>query len=405
MTIEIRPCADRDELRDYARIVSYVFASEEGMDEELAATQPEWTMCAFVDGKMASTLGVWPFTVRLNGSPVPMGGVTAVGTLPNYRRRGLLRQTMRAALERMYERRQPFAILWASMAAIYQRFGFGLASTGVTYRFDPRLGALAQRPQAPGHIELLGVEEAYPVIKPVFIEWATPRNLVIHRSAELWRVSTFRPPKKGLPVHVAVYRDADGTARGYAVYSAQGVEHAPDEGEQELRVNELVALDSAAWAALWEFLRAHDLARRIEIRAVSPDDPAPLLLLEPRVLNRRTQDAIWMRVVDAERALEARPYGAAGRLTIALPADDECPWNAGTYELETDGPRAEVRRVNGPGGDITLKPAALASLLAGHWSATYLARAGRVEAADEAKLRLADDLFRTAYAPFCPNGF
>jgi predicted acetyltransferase len=405
MTIEIRPCADRDELRDYGRIVSYVFASEEGMDDELAATQPEWTVCAFVDGKMASTLGVWPFTVRLNGVPVPMGGVTAVGTLPNYRRRGLLRQTMRKALETMYERRQPLAILWASMAAIYQRFGYGLASTRVAYRFDPRLAALAERPQVPGQIELLNVEEAYPVIKPVFIEWATPRNLVIHRSAELWRVSTFRPPKKGLPVHVAVYRDADGTPRGYAVYTAQGVEHTPDEGEQELQVHELVALDATAWAALWEFLRAHDLARRVELRAVPPDDPAPLLLLEPRVLNRRTQDAIWMRVVDAAQALEARPYGAAGRLTIALRSDEQCPWNAGTYELETDGPRAEVRRVHGPDADITLEPAALASLLAGQWSASFLARAGRLQADDDVKIRLADDLFRTAYEPFCPNGF
>ncbi|WBL35902.1 GNAT family N-acetyltransferase [Tepidiforma flava] len=405
MSIDIRPCADRDELREYARIVSYVFASEEGMEDELSATQPEWTVCAFVDGKMASTLGVWPFTVRLNGSPVPMGGVTAVGTLPNYRRRGLLRRTMRQALETMYERRQPLAILWASMAAIYQRFGYGLASTGVTYRFDPRLAALAQPIQDDGgRIELLSPEEAYPIIKPLFIAWATPRNLVIHRSAELWRVSTFRPPKKGLPVHVAVYRDGGGAPQGYAVYSVQGVEHQPDEGEQELRVAEFVALTPGAWASLWEFLRAHDLARRVEWKGVPPDDQAPELLLEPRVLNRRTQDAIWMRVVDAAGALAARPYGAEGRLAIRITSDPECPWNEGTWLLEAQGSRAEARRFDGE-PDLTLPPAVLASLLAGHRSATFHARAGRLAVRDDHALRLADAMFRTEYEPFCPNGF
>ncbi|MEJ5221288.1 MAG: GNAT family N-acetyltransferase [Tepidiforma sp.] len=405
MSIEIRPCADRDELREYARIVSYVFASEEGMEDELSATQPDWTVCAFVDGKMASTLGVWPFTVRLNGSPVPMGGVTAVGTLPNYRRRGLLRKTMHRALETMHERRQPLAILWASMAAIYQRFGYGLASTAVSYRVDPRLAALANpAAHGSGSVELMTADDAYPVIKPVFIAWATPRNLAIHRSAELWRVSTLRPPKKGVPVHVAVYRDPDGAARGYAVYAAQSVDHAPDEGEQDLRVTELVALDTGAYIALWEFLRAHDLARRIEFRSVPPDDPAPALLLEPRVLNRRTQDAIWMRVVDVAGALEARPYGTGGELAIRVVDDPDCPWNDGTYLLETDGPRATARRTDRE-PDLALRPAVLASLLAGHRSATFHARVGQLEARSAEALRLADALFRTEYEPYCPNGF
>lgn len=405
MEIEIRPCTDGNELEELRRIAAYVFASEDGMEEEVGGLQADWTVCAFVNGRMASTLGMWPFTVRLDGSPVPMAGVTLVGTLPNYRRRGLLRQTMRRAFTVMRDRRQPLAILWASMGAIYQRFGYGLASTGVTYRFDPRMASLASRPQdIPGRIDLLSPTDAYPIIKPVFIEWASPRNLIIHRSAELWRISTFRPPRKGLPVHVAVYRDETGAPRGYAVYTTMAVDHAPDEGEQEVQVTELIALTPNAWVALWEFLRAHDLARRIHFRSVPPDDPAPELLLEPRVLNRRTQDAIWMRVVDVPAALEARPFGASGRLTISIPRDELCPWNEGTWRLETDGQRAEVRRVDAD-PDIVAEPAVLASLLAGHRSATYQKRAGRLQARDEATIRLVDDLFRTSYEPFCPNGF
>ncbi len=404
MNIEIRPCRDREELQEYGRVVSYVFASSEGMDDELAATQPDWTVCAFVDGRLVSTLGVWPFTVRLNGSPVPMGGVTAVGTLPNYRRRGLLRMTMRRALETMRDRRQPYAILWASMAAIYQRFGYGLATNAITYRFDPRLAGLTAPHPAPGHVDLLSAEEAFSTIKPVFIQWATPRNLVVHRSAELWRVSTLRPPTKGLPVHVAVSRTEDGEPDGYVVYTAREVEHEPGEGSQELVVNELVALGPAAYTRLWEFLRAHDLAKRIVFRAVPPDDPAPALLLEPRALATRIADGVWMRVVDVIPALEARPYGAAGSLVIRIVDDGDCPWNDGTYHLETDGPGARARRT-GAEPDVSLRPAALASLLAGRFTPTYLARAGLLEARSPEILARADELFRTTHPPYCPNGF
>lgn len=405
MSIEIRPCADREELQQYGRIVSYVFASTEGMDEELASTQPGWTVCAFVDGRMASTLGMFPFTVRLNGSPVPMAGVTAVGTLPNYRRRGLLRMTMRRAFEVMRDRRQPLAILWASMGAIYQRFGYGLASTHVTYHFDPRLAEFASpAPPASGRVELLTPEEALPELKRVYIAWATPRNLCIHRSTELWRVSTLRPRKKGVPVHVGLYRSADGEPTGYVVYTAETVDHAPDEGEQELRVADFVALDPEAYGALWQFLRSHDLARRVEFARVAPDDPAPALLLEPRALNRRTADAIWMRVVDAGAALAARPYRARGELVIRIVGDEFCPWNEGRWLLETNGPTAEARPTERE-PDITLRPGVLASLLAGHRSATFHARAGQLAARDAATLRRADDLFRPDYEPYCPNGF
>ena len=183
--IEIRPCRDREELDAYGRAVAYVFANNDTSDveHELATTQPDWTMCAFVDGKLVSTMGAFPFTVRLNGAPMAMGGVTAVGTLPEQRRKGLLRKVMTQGLETMRDRGQSCAILWASMGAIYQRFGYGLASTQVSYRFDPRFAQLATDVPLSGSVSLEPQEDAFPVIKQIYIEAATPRNLHIHRSA------------------------------------------------------------------------------------------------------------------------------------------------------------------------------------------------------------------------------
>ena len=48
-------------------------------------------------------------------------GVTVVGVYPSHRRRGILRQMMRAQLDDVHERGEPIAALWASEAAIYGR--------------------------------------------------------------------------------------------------------------------------------------------------------------------------------------------------------------------------------------------------------------------------------------------
>lgn len=404
MSIEIRSCRDADEIQRYGEIVSYVFASTDGVAEEIANTLPEWTTCAWVDGAMAATLGAFPFTMRLNGAPVPVGGVTAVGTLPGYRRQGLLRAIMSQALLTMRDRGQPLAILWASMGAIYQRFGYGLASSSVQYSFDPRFAGFRDDVPVPGRVELQGrVEDALPLVKQVYIQWATPRNLCLHRSTVLWRSSTLRPRKKDAPVYAAVYRDAAGDPRGHVIYTTEekpGSEPGPD---QVLTVQDFVALDPEAYRGLWDYLRRHDLVRRVELPA-SEDDPAPSILLEPRMLNTRVSDAIWMRVVDAENALQRRPYGSRGELSIAVDGDVMCPWNNRTFLLETDGLTSHVRESERE-PDVTVSPNVLASLLAGHRNATYFSRAGLLVARDERTLRTADALFRPEHAPHCPNGF
>ncbi len=405
MTVEIRSCRDRDELADYGRIVSYVFASTEGMDEELSTTQPEWTTCAFVDGRMATTLGAFPFTVRLNGAPVHMGGVTAVGTLPEFRRRGLLRLVMRQAFETMHERGQDFAILLASMGAIYQRFGYGLGSALVSYSFSPRDAAFESRIEAPGSITLMAAEDAFPIIKQLYIRWATPRNLALHRSTPLWQIDRLRPRKKGEPVHVAVYRDEDGEPQGYIVYHTFE-EHTGQPGPSHvLDVRDFVTLTTGAYRRLWEYIRAHDLVGSVRIRgAIGEDDPAPDLLLEPRMLNRNVSDNIWMRIVDVERGLPRRPYSARGELTFEVPADDLCPWNTGVFLLETDGLTTAVSRTT-RAPELVVPLNTLASLVAGYRSATHFARIGRLEATDPAALLKADAILRSSYPPHCPNSF
>ncbi|MCA9831301.1 MAG: GNAT family N-acetyltransferase [Dehalococcoidia bacterium] len=404
MGIEVRSCRD-DEMQQYYDIGSYVFADPELIPTENGGTAPDWTTCAWVDGTLASIMGAFPFTVRLNGAPVKMAGVTQVGTLPGYRRQGLLRKIMTRAFSDMREREQPFAILWASMGAIYQRFGYGLASDDIKYRFDPRTAALRENDEPKGSVSVETVEQGYPTAKMLYIESATPRNLHIHRSRALWEVGIFRMPKDHGPVRVAIYRDADGQPRGHIVYQAYHAQFDTPGPDQMMDVRDFVYLDLGAHRALWQYILKHDLVRRVDMHGcIGEDDPTPDLLLEPRMLGKHTKDGIWMRVIDVEKALSSRPYGAAGEIVIEVTGDSMCPWNEGRWLLATDGQMTSVARTS-RATDLNLSPNALASLLAGYRSATRLSRLGTATPSRPETLRAADAMFATEYAPHCPNSF
>jgi predicted acetyltransferase len=399
MQVEIR-AARPEEMPEFRRLVQYVFAdNREATEEDPEWPDPAWTTCSFVDGRMQASIGAYPFTMRWNGAPTRVAGVTAVGTYPEARRQGLLRRLMQQGFAEQRERGQSLAILWASMGAIYQRFGYGGASTHLEYDFDPRDAALQWPVDASGTVRLVPEDEALDTIERVYIDYATPRTLMLHRPAAMWQV--LLRERKDERKHIAVYRDGAGEPRGYLVYETKGEHTAFEPGpDQHLTVHDFFALDLEAYAALWEYLRKHDLVRRVVMHPPE-DDPAPALLLEPRALRRRTGDGAWMRVVDVEAALPQRPYGDAGGLTLRV-LDELCGWNDGCFRLETDGRESSVTRTAAT-PDVTMPVRTLAMLASGHMSATHLGRWELLEAADERAVRLADRLFRTEYRPYCDH--
>ena len=385
-----------EELPDLQRVTSYAFGGFDG--GPTPSINPAWTTCAFVDGRLATTFGAWPFRVRLNGRSVAMAGVTMVATLPEFRRRGLLRRIMTQALADQRDQGQSIAILWASMGAIYQRYGYGLAATSVTYDVDPRRIQFAPGDAAGGTVRLYPRDEARPIFEAVYKDFSRPRNLAIQRAAMMWDLR-----QQGEQKHFGVYHDAHGEPRGFVAFDAgSDPSLSPN---QTIELNDWAALDPDAYRGIWEFLASHDLVGRVRWRRVPEDDPAPILFLEPRELHRQTSDSVWMRITDVAAALPQRPYGDAGVLTLRV-TDDLCPWNEGTFVLETTGLESTAARVDeATAADLTMSASSLAVLVAGHRSTTTLARAGLLEASDQDALARADRLFATAYAPWCNDDF
>ena len=71
-----------------------------------------------------ATAAALSFELTLPGlTTAPAAGIAGVGVLPTHRRRGSLRRMMAQQLDDVRARGEPMAVLHASQAAIYGRFG------------------------------------------------------------------------------------------------------------------------------------------------------------------------------------------------------------------------------------------------------------------------------------------
>jgi len=404
MNIEIRP-ARPDEMGAFGSIGGYVYggAFGDGPDNFVARNnRPEWTLCAFVDGRMATSYCVLPLTMRANGRAVALGGVTAVGSLPEYRRRGLLRRITERSFADMRERGQGVAALWASQAAIYQRYGYALASAQLGYRIDGVDIGFADGDGGSARIERMDPEAAYEVVKQIYIPFVDERVGYLHRAKPMWLNNTFQTTDALGPVNIAVAYSGN-TPSGYLAYHLRDGKTGHRTRSQELTIKDLVWLDADAYRSLWSWIGRHDLVGRVVWARAPVDDPAGELFIEPRLLHAELRDGIWLRIVDVAIALAGRGYQVSDHITLDIADDALAPWNSGRFSLDCSPTGARVTSTD-DAPDLRLSIKALASLYSGFRTAQQLAHWGMLEG-NRGAIQRATHIFATRHAPHCPDSF
>jgi len=396
MALEIRP-ATQEELEQFKHVASIALVMKPETWHEM---RPEWTLCAFEDGKLATSYGAWPLTMRFNGEGVPVAGVTTVGTLPAYRRRGYLRKITTTHFELLHEQgERPIAILWASLAAIYHRYGYAVVSTRNSYNIEPRfLEFLLPRPVAGTFREM--VDDEFALLVDLYRKFRAERTGYIHRGRAMWDAGVLAPPPTGGLLHKVVYQEA-GEPLGYVVYTLEPMQGF---GQQRLTIRDLIWLTPSAYRAVWNYFANMDLVSNIIWGRVPSDDPLPHLLLEPRKLSLTSADGILGRIVDVEQALPKRPYPEEGTLTFEIIDDDLCPWNQGRWKLETSTTESSISRTSEE-PQLVMPISTLALLVFGEISATEAARMERLDVLEHTALSSWDRVMKTKYRPCCADMF
>lgn len=406
MAYRVRPCRSLDELGQAAGAIGHYFGwvpSEEEVERFSQVLPVERMHAALDDGKLVGGAGVFPFEMTVPGGPVACAGVTVVGVLPTHRRRGLLSRMMRAQIDDIHERGEPFAALWASEPTIYGRFGYGHASLTHEIRL-PRIWAAlrAGTPTREGRVRLVDPDEAQKVFPRLYDRVRKETPGFLSRSKAWWELRRLRddpsrrPPGAG-PLNRAVF-EVDGRAAGYALYR---IAQSEEDGhwKRNLRVVEALGVDTRATLEIWRFLLEVDWTDDIQAFLLPTDHPLLHLVARVDRLDLRVGTGLWVRPVDVGATLSARSYRADGRITVEV-RDAFCPWNEGAWTL-ADG----VAKRSGRRPDLRLDVQALGAAYLGGFSFAQLSRAGLVEEASRGGLARVDALFASDRDPWCPEIF
>jgi predicted acetyltransferase len=208
--------------------------------------------------------------------------------------------------------------------------------------------------------------------------------------------------REGASPHYRVLYQADGNPSGFAIYRIK-MEWDPSGPNGTLRLGRLIAATADAYAALWRHLLEVDLMARVTAEMRPVDEPLRFLLADSRQPKTRVEDGIWLRLVDIGRALAGRRYATEGRLVLRI-RDPFCPWNDGHFELSGGPLSAECKPCAG-NPDLDLTAADLASVYLGGNRFHTLREAGRIQEIRHGSVALADAMFATDRAPWCPSFF
>jgi predicted acetyltransferase len=378
--------------------------------QEFDDTDPEWLRNEFDPARMHGTFdgdeligtaGILTRNMTLPGAgPVPFAGVTTVAVKPGHRRRGAMSRMMHAQLHGLHDQGgEAFAALWASEGGIYGRFGYGLASQ--YYRAVVPKGA-AFRPgvdTGKDRIRELPRTEAMPIVTAMYEQLAPQRTGWLSRSEQSWNMHLWDAPSRregASALRFAVHPD------GYVVYRTR--RKWGDRGpEAELSVEELAATSPVGAAALYRYLLDYDHVSEVVV-PMPHDGPLTMILHDPRQALRRQSDALWIRLVDVDRALVQRKYSAPLD-TVFEVIDVFCPWNQGRWRLTVDSSGTAAVERTTRDADLVLDSTDLGAAFLGGTRLTELAGAGRVRELTPGTLIPASRAFLGDHAPYCPEVF
>jgi len=404
----MRPIS-REEFPAVARLVESIFLSDhhdDEMEDERGVFETERSLAVFDDDAPVASAVAYSRDVTVPGGPLPAACVSCVAVAPTHRRRGLLTRMMRQQLTDVHDRqREPIALLWASEASIYGRFGYGLASQACRLTVSTPDARIPGGVGREGRVRLATSEDALPAMTAVYEAARADRVGLLDRRGGWWRRRLFDPVRwrdGATSLRFAVHEDEAGTPDAYAIFNSKASwDHSGPRGE--LGVREVQAVTPSGYAAVWRLLIEMDLVRQVRWDRAAADEALPLLLGNPDAVQQGLSDGLWARIVDIDRALAARHYSTDVDMVLEV-TDEFCPWNAGRYRLTGDCDGATCATTGGA-ADLTMSVTTLGAAYLGGTTLATLAAAGLVTEHRAGALALASIAFRGSREPYAPEVF
>lgn len=319
--------------------------------------------------KLVSQLAVYPFQVNIFGRTFEMGGLTGVGTYPEYANMGLMYKLMRQALSDMQQRKQSISYLYPYSIPYYRRRGWEIISDKMT--FEVRDVQLPKIRKVPGYVERLNIEHSD--VRTVYKLFSSKMHVAMIRNDlawdEYWRWDVDE-------LTAAVYYDHTHQPHGYLLYWIS---------EDVLHIKEMVYMDQEARIGLWNFIGAHFSMVSKVVGNIFMNEPLAYWL-EDGDIKETISPYFMARIVDAKQFIEQYPFIATGtecKLTFKL-EDPMLEWNQGIFTLYVsgDGQGKFIKSEDTPA--VSLDIQTLATMLLSYKRPSYLVAISRIKGEEQA---------------------
>jgi predicted acetyltransferase len=375
---------------------------EEGVQRMREFFPPDWTVGAFIDGKLVADVRTVPMMRRFHGTTTAFGGVGPVTCAAPYRRRGLVAKLLVLAMERMRDRGQWLSGLHTPHDALYQRFGWERAEGKKSYAFAPKDVKLRIRGAA-GATEPVEPDD-WRRLDRIFREKTQDANGPFVRAEVWWRQAVLKHWDSGKLVDsdAVVWLDGDGNEQGYAVYGNRDLGARGQWRSQGIWIRDFQALTADAYLGLWEHMLTHDLADKIEVE-LHPRDAFRELVDNPHKVETTAGFGTMVRIVDVEQALARRPYIGPGSAAFTARIEDRnLPWNDGTWRIEASDGHLHAEKT-GATPDVEMGVNTLAPLYSGFLRPDIAANAGFVRVTRPDAVAEMMQVFAVRDEPYSPD--
>jgi predicted acetyltransferase len=328
--------------------------------------------------KLISQLAVYPFQVNIFGRIFEMGGLTGVGTYPEYANMGLMQRLMRQALADMQQKKQSISYLFPYSMPYYRQRGWEIISDKMT--FEIKDYQLPKVKKVSGYVERLDTE--HQDIRRVYKKYSIIHHAAMIRNDlawdEYWRWDLDE-------LIAAVYYDQLQEPQGYLLYWIS---------EDVLHVKEMVYMNQEARNGLWNFINAHFSMVSKVVGSTYTNDPLAFWLEDGEI--KETISPYYMaRIVDAKQFIAEYPFIATGSdIYLTFKLDDPIlEWNQGIFTLHVSS-KGQGELVPSEGQTpLSLDIQTLTTMLLGYKRPSYLADIGRL-VSDEQTVETLENLIK-----------
>jgi predicted acetyltransferase len=392
--LQIRPVEEKD-VDQFNELLSYVFQITESDIEEsgyeskremIKSKRPILELSKvfgwFNENQLVSQIAVYPCEVNIHGTLYKMGGVTGVGTYPEYAGHGLMKELIKLALETMRDEQQWISYLYPYNVPYYRRKGWEMMSDKLSFKI--RDTQLPKPVDVPGIVERKEVDD--PDVFTVYNQFARENHGALQRTAfhweEYWRYENEESRT------AAIYYNADGQPTGVLFYWV---------AEEVFHVREMFYLNQEARNGLWNFISAHFSMVYWVTGDIYKNEPLAFLLEDSQI--KETIEPYYMaRIVDVAEFLKRFPFKKFDQPFHFVVSDPVAEWNNGIFGLNNlDG---ELSVTDQPlGKAVYLDIQTLTCALMNYRRPAYLARIERLQT-DADTLRLLETIIPDMEAYF-----